>query len=177
MKRLLLATAACLALSLPAMAQNNSPSANSAAPAAQQQNQSANTGMNKAQDQSGAQKQANNEQQQSQEIKPSSLDKHDIKQIQMNLDKAGFNAKRADGIWGPETEQALRSFQQKKNLPGNGQLNQQTLAALGVNVANEGRAASESNTSGPAQNGGSGQAQPATNNAPASSGQNSNSQK
>jgi len=177
MKRLLLATAACLALSLPAMAQNNSPSTNSAAPAAQQQNQSAKTGMNKAQDQNGAQKEANNEQRQSQEIKPSSLDKREIKQIQMNLDKAGFNAKRADGIWGPETEQALRSFQQKKNLPGNGQLNQQTLAALGVNVANEGRAASESNNGGPAQNGAAGQTQPAANSAPASSGQNSNSQK
>jgi peptidoglycan hydrolase-like protein with peptidoglycan-binding domain len=45
-----------------------------------------------------------------------------------------------DGIWGQQTEQALRNFQQSKHLPGNGQLDSQTLAALGVNINNQSQA-------------------------------------
>jgi peptidoglycan hydrolase-like protein with peptidoglycan-binding domain len=55
----------------------------------------------------------------------------------MNLNKAGFDAKNVDGIWGDETREALRNLQEFHNLPGNGEPNQQTLSALGVKMNNQ----------------------------------------
>jgi Putative peptidoglycan binding domain len=76
-------------------------------------------------------------QQQAQAIKPSSLSKQQIRQVQTDLDKAGFNVKGVDGKWGKKTSEALRKFQQAKNLPGNGRLNQQTFSALGVDISSQ----------------------------------------
>jgi len=39
---------------------------------------------------------------------------------------------------GPQTRQAVQRFQQAKGLPSSGQLDQQTLAALGVNAQHNG---------------------------------------
>jgi peptidoglycan hydrolase-like protein with peptidoglycan-binding domain len=114
MKTLLLATVAC-ALSLPAMAQNN---AAGPSPAPHRQ--------------------------QTRAISPSSLSKQEIKQVQMNLNRAGFDAKHVDGRWGQSTRKAVRNFQQLKHLPGNGKLNQQTLSALGVNINNQSQASNSS---------------------------------
>jgi peptidoglycan hydrolase-like protein with peptidoglycan-binding domain len=55
----------------------------------------------------------------------------------MKLNKAGYSAGNDDGIWGHETKQALRNYQQEKKLPGNGEPNQQTLAELGVNTSGQ----------------------------------------
>ena len=129
MKRILLASAACLAMSLPAMAQSNG---SQAIPAPQSQNLQQNQQQN----------QAANEQQ---TIRPSSLSKAQVKDIQMNLNKAGFDAKNVDGEWGPATREAIMNFQKEKNLPGKGELNQQTLAALGVNVNNQSQATANQN--------------------------------
>ncbi len=112
MKHLILATVACVALSLPAMAQSNGATAPS--------------------------------QQQAQSITSSSLSKGQIRQVQMDLNKAGFTVKSVDGKWGKKTSGALRKFQQAKNLPGNGKLNQQTLSALGLNISNQSRASNSS---------------------------------
>lgn len=65
-------------------------------------------------------------------IRPSSLSKSDVRQIQMKLNKAGFSAKNVDGIWGREAADALSNFQKVKGLPGRGELSQQTPTALGV---------------------------------------------
>lgn len=124
MKTLLLASAACLALSLPAMAQDNHSGTSS------YQKTAISTG-EQTQRPSGSQLQAGN-QGKSQTIEPYRLDKHEIRQIQMSLNKAGFSSGKVDGIWGEETKQALRNYQQQKQLPGDGQLNRQTLAQLGV---------------------------------------------
>jgi peptidoglycan hydrolase-like protein with peptidoglycan-binding domain len=124
MKRVLLVTAACLSLSVPAMAQNTGGESNQPR---QMQNQTQSQPEN-------ANAQAGNQQQM---IEPSQLNRQEVSEIQTNLDKAGFNVKKVDGKWGPETEQALKQFQQSKQLPGNGELNQQTLAALNVNINNE----------------------------------------
>jgi murein L,D-transpeptidase YcbB/YkuD len=162
MKRLLLATVACLALSSPAIAQNSPQGAQGATSSPQQQNQPANVGADQMQGQKSSPTQANNNHQQG--INPAMLDKQAIAEIQANLNKAGFSAKRVDGMWGRETRDALRDFQHAKNLPGNGELNQQTLAALNVTIPNEGRAASEPNKSGGSpQHGPAGQAQPTGN--------------
>jgi putative peptidoglycan binding protein len=150
MKLILLASAACLALSYPAMAQNTP---NGSQPSSQQQQSQSGTAGNPAQQQNGSQQQAANEQ----TIQPSRLSKEDIRDIQKNLDKAGFSTKGVDGIWGDETQAAVRHFQQAKHLPGDGQLNQQTLAALGVNISNQSQANSQNGQNSQQENASSGQ--------------------
>ncbi|MGE0628306.1 MAG: peptidoglycan-binding protein [Hyphomicrobiaceae bacterium] len=86
-------------------------------------------------------------QNQSPAIDHSQLNRDQIRRIQRGLNKAGFDAKGVDGIWGNNTREALRSYQQEKNLPGNGDLNQQTLAALGVQFADQGAAGARGGTS------------------------------
>ncbi len=83
-------------------------------------------------------------QQQTQAMNPSSLSKQQIRQVQTDLNKTGFNVRGVDGKWGKRTDRALRKFQQAKNLPGNGKLNQQTLSALGVNISNQSQASNSS---------------------------------
>ena len=58
-----------------------------------------------------------------------------IRQAQEKLRAAGHDVGRADGIMGPRTKQGLKAFQQSKGIEATGQLNQQTLAALGVESA------------------------------------------
>jgi len=124
MKQILLAAVATIALSLPAMAQSNH----------------TDTMQPNSQSQMGSQAQNR--------IEPSQLSTQQIRQVQMSLNKKGFDANKADGIWGPETDAALVNFQQKNNLPGHGRLNQQTLSALGVNVNGQSQQGSATTGSG-----------------------------
>jgi hypothetical protein len=78
-----------------------------------------------------AQSQPNNEQ----TISPNKLSRNHIRQVQRALDKNGFQVGRVDGRWGPKTSDAVKQFQQKKNIEANGQLDQQTLSGLGLNGA------------------------------------------
>jgi peptidoglycan hydrolase-like protein with peptidoglycan-binding domain len=55
-----------------------------------------------------------------------------VRDIQRRLASRGYNAGAADGVFGAETQQALRSFQKDQNLRASGQIDQQTLAALQV---------------------------------------------
>ncbi len=48
------------------------------------------------------------------------------------LKRGGFNVGPLDGILGPRTQAALRAFQQQRGLARTGQLDQDTLGALGV---------------------------------------------
>jgi peptidoglycan hydrolase-like protein with peptidoglycan-binding domain len=59
------------------------------------------------------------------------LGKADIRKVQSALNEAGYNAGPVDGVWGMGTDRALRDFQQAKGLDGTGQLDQQTILALG----------------------------------------------
>ena len=69
-----------------------------------------------------------------QAIAPNTLSRHQVMQIQHALDKDGFGAGRTDGMWGPETRSALMNFQKSKNMgAANGEINDQTLAALKLN--------------------------------------------
>jgi peptidoglycan hydrolase-like protein with peptidoglycan-binding domain len=61
-------------------------------------------------------------------------DRDQIRQVQQALDQKGFKAGRADGVLGARTKQALQDFQTRQKLQANGQLDQQTLAALGVST-------------------------------------------
>ncbi|HSU44516.1 MAG TPA: peptidoglycan-binding domain-containing protein [Casimicrobiaceae bacterium] len=55
-----------------------------------------------------------------------------VRSAQQALKQKGFDAGAVDGQMGPSTESALRKFQQAQGLPPSGDLDQQTLAALGV---------------------------------------------
>jgi peptidoglycan hydrolase-like protein with peptidoglycan-binding domain len=69
-------------------------------------------------------------------IDPSALSRQQVVQIQQALDKSGFGAGRADGIWGAQTQAALVNFQKSKNMgAANGELDAATLAALELNPA------------------------------------------
>jgi hypothetical protein len=171
MKRLLLASAACFALSLPAMAatanQPNQPpktQTQQQSQAANQPSQQANQPQNqaaKSQSANEQQSQAANQPSQStnqqsqaanqpssqssnkqwaEVIAPSKLSREQIREIQLNLNKKGFSTGHVDGIWGSDTRDAVMNFQKSKKLYGHGELTQQTLADLGVNLNNQAQA-------------------------------------
>jgi len=118
MKRLALAAIGALALPLAI-----------SLPAAAQQNNAKPNPPQSAQQQSQAQPMQPNNQSQA------NLSSSQIRQAQQALDQKGFNAGRADGKLGPETKQALQSFQQSQGLQVTGQLDQQTMAKLGIRGA------------------------------------------
>lgn len=62
----------------------------------------------------------------------------------------GFKAGWIDGKWGPKTEAALKSFQRSRNIASNGQLDQTTVSALGLNVADFGLTGSDATKNGQA---------------------------
>jgi len=66
------------------------------------------------------------------ETVPLQLKAEQIMAMQQRLNERGFFAGRVDGLWGPDTSAAVRSFQQKNSLPSTGQLDEGTLQALGI---------------------------------------------
>ncbi|SRR5271157_802424 len=129
MKRILLASAACLALSLPAISLSATARTSATQPNPPPQTQSAQPG----------------DQHQAKVIEPSSLNKEQIREVQMKLNKDGFSAGHVDGVWGPDTDRAVMEFRRAKNLPGDGKLNEQTLADLGVKLNNQSASSSNKN--------------------------------
>jgi murein L,D-transpeptidase YcbB/YkuD len=55
----------------------------------------------------------------------------EVQRVQAALNQKGERVK-VDGIWGPQTEQALRDFQRKNGLQASGRLDGQTLQKLNV---------------------------------------------
>ena len=72
-----------------------------------------------------------------------------VKQVQQKLSEAGHEV-QPDGIMGPKTQAALKEFQEQKGLQASGELDQQTLAALGVSEGGSAStgASSEKSSSG-----------------------------
>jgi peptidoglycan hydrolase-like protein with peptidoglycan-binding domain len=130
MKKLAIALLATAAFGLPAMAQNaNAPKTQS--PQAQQPSQPKPM-------QPTVQSQPSNPQQAAQNQSPiaaKDLSKSDIRQVQTALNKDGFRVGRIDGLWGRDTSNAVRKFQKNKGLQANGQIDQMTVADLGLNTA------------------------------------------
>gem|GEM_PF-2231206 len=56
----------------------------------------------------------------------------DLRRVQQNLHKKGFEVGAADGIWGTKTQQAIRQFQQEKGLAPTGSINLALLENLGL---------------------------------------------
>jgi peptidoglycan hydrolase-like protein with peptidoglycan-binding domain len=59
-------------------------------------------------------------------------DQASVKQVQEKLSEQGYDVGPVDGIFGPKTQQALRKFQEDKGVQPTGQIDQQTMAALGI---------------------------------------------
>ena len=66
-----------------------------------------------------------------------------VKRVQEALVMEGYDPGRVDGEFDRRTEQALKQAQQDMSLAPTGQLDQQTLAALGVSEAIPGEDSSE----------------------------------
>jgi peptidoglycan hydrolase-like protein with peptidoglycan-binding domain len=79
------------------------------------------------QSQSGQQSAGSQGQQQAQAQSPEV-----VKQAQQALKDKGIDAGPVDGQWGPLTQQGVKQFQQQNQIQATGQLDQQTLASLGV---------------------------------------------
>lgn len=57
-----------------------------------------------------------------------------IIEVQKKLASEGYDPGAADGVWGPQTEAAVRNFQRDQNLDATGQLDQDTMEILLVPV-------------------------------------------
>jgi peptidoglycan hydrolase-like protein with peptidoglycan-binding domain len=55
-----------------------------------------------------------------------------VRQVQTALQQQGLYTGSIDGLWGPQTQSAVQSFQQSHALRPTGELNSPTLAALNV---------------------------------------------
>ena len=55
----------------------------------------------------------------------------DVRKVQQALNTEGYNI-AVDGIWGPNSRQAMSDYQSKHGLNATGQLDRDTLAALSV---------------------------------------------
>jgi len=60
-----------------------------------------------------------------------------VSEIQTRLKNWGYYNGDVDGVYGSQTEKAVRWFQQKNGLNVDGQVGDQTLAALGMSVSGE----------------------------------------
>lgn len=54
----------------------------------------------------------------------------DVRELQSCLNRLGFNAGREDGIFGPDTDRALRAFQHDMGLPADGIAGTSTISCL-----------------------------------------------
>jgi peptidoglycan hydrolase-like protein with peptidoglycan-binding domain len=89
---------------------------------------------------------ARQEQPQQQSTAPG-VDQGTIKQAQEKLSSKGHDV-QADGVLGPKTQAAVKEFQQKEGIQASGRLNQETLAALGVDEGSAGTGSSSPASSG-----------------------------
>lgn len=71
-----------------------------------------------------------------------------VSEIQRRLKNWGYYFGSVDGIYGSQTEKAVRYFQQKNGLSVDGQVGNQTLAALGITPKNSGTGGGGGNQSG-----------------------------
>ncbi len=62
---------------------------------------------------------------------PAAVPPDQVRAVQARLRDMGFYRGGLDGVWGPETQQAIARFQQSRALEANSQLNPATLSALG----------------------------------------------
>lgn len=57
-----------------------------------------------------------------------------VKEVQEKLNAQGFHSGNVDGLIGPKTKTALQNFQESKELNSSGELNQETIDALDLDI-------------------------------------------
>jgi peptidoglycan hydrolase-like protein with peptidoglycan-binding domain len=62
------------------------------------------------------------------------LSSDEIRQLQIALNEKGFNVGSPDGVFGARTRQALIAFQRQQGFQANGEIDQQSMSALGVSA-------------------------------------------
>ena len=91
----------------------------------------------------------------------------EIREIQIELNRMGFNVGEPDGRLGPRTKEALMAFQHQKGFNATGEIDRETFAALrseGGQQGNEGKAVEGERGNQPATTGqGGDQRQPSSN--------------
>jgi peptidoglycan hydrolase-like protein with peptidoglycan-binding domain len=86
------------------------------------------------------------------EAAPMHMKSSTLMEAQKKVNQEGFDAGRADGRWGTKTAEAVKSFQEKNNLPATGKLDEQTLADLGIGTpSTTGRSVSKKQNSEPSK--------------------------
>jgi peptidoglycan hydrolase-like protein with peptidoglycan-binding domain len=73
------------------------------------------------------------------DVDAAKLKQAEIAGIQRALNKQGFDAGNVDGIWGPETREAVKNFQRHEKIEARNGLDHNTLSALGVEVSDDAR--------------------------------------
>jgi peptidoglycan hydrolase-like protein with peptidoglycan-binding domain len=63
------------------------------------------------------------------------------REIQQALAERGYFAGEPDGKWGPDSVEALKSFQRDQNLEGDGKLGALSIIALGLGPRRDGSSA------------------------------------
>lgn len=58
----------------------------------------------------------------------------DVEKVQEKLNEEGYNVGQVDGLIGPKTEEAIRNYQESNDLASTGELNQETIDSLGVDI-------------------------------------------
>ena len=71
------------------------------------------------------------------------VDSQTVKKVQKTLTDRGYRTGGIDGRMGPQTKAAVRNFQKSERLEPTGQLNSQTLVALGVQKSGDKAAAKD----------------------------------
>ena len=59
------------------------------------------------------------------------LEQDDIRKVQQALKEKGFDVGPIDGVVGPRTKEAIRNFQDRYGMKASGEIDNQTLFALG----------------------------------------------
>lgn len=77
-------------------------------------------------------------------------DESTVRSAQQALKNKGYDPGAADGKLGPQTESALKQFQQAQGLTQSGELDQKTMSALGVSQGGSTSTGSSTSTPGAA---------------------------
>ena len=69
------------------------------------------------------------------EVASAALSTSQVKTIQTKLKRWGYYTGAVDGIYGPKTKAAVKSFQKKNGLTADGIVGKKTAAALGMSLS------------------------------------------
>jgi peptidoglycan hydrolase-like protein with peptidoglycan-binding domain len=83
------------------------------------------------------------------------LSEPEIREVQQVLIERGYLHGRVDGVWGPETREALVAFQRKEGIEAHGSVDTRTISALGLSdrIREHGQGVNQSSTSGASERG------------------------